>query len=292
MNKYFTCKSNNASDKGYTLVELIVSMTLTALLATAVVAVMSPAGRVFKHVQTLSRAQVVADMVVDSLREECANTYIEDYTSVRIVNETPTADGDASMLTHMVNIVSESETQGNVLIIRKSGGYCEAIYSDIGISYTNYSDVKARDYSYKNSDGISSRAVYRLFDATGAPLPETEQGFLHFAYYQCGRTNVELDYQGGKKKVAWIYPAIRYDYTNPFSGASYSGYTVSVSFKDITYTTAPGETRSVTDRLYTERPESVTAIIKVYGCSYADQASESPIYTREVLLVFAEDTTK
>ena len=171
MNKNFTCKSNNVSDKGYTLVELIVSMTLTALLATAVVAVMSPAGRVFRHVQTLSRAQIVADMVVDSLREECADTYIEDYTSVRIVNETPTADGDASMLNHLVNIVSESETEGNVLIIRKTGGYCEAIYSDIGISLSNYEEVLARDYSYKNSNGISSRAVYRLFDSSGAPLP-------------------------------------------------------------------------------------------------------------------------
>ena len=292
MKKYINCKSHSASNKGYTLVELIVSMALTALLATAVVAVMSPAGRVFKHVQMQLRAQLVADMVVDSLREECADSYIEDFTSVRIVNESPTSAGDAAMLGHLVNIVSESETEGNVLIVRKTGGYCEAIYSDIAISYSNYDDVKARDYTYKNSDGISSRAVYRLFDATGTPLPDTEQGFVHFAYYQCGRTNLELDYQGDKKKVAWTYPAIRYDYTNPFSRSAYSGYTVSITFKDLTYTPAPGETRSVTDRLYTERPESVTATVNVYNCSYSEQSSEKPIYSREVLLVFAEDTTK
>lgn len=293
MKRLLSLKPNNSSDKGYTLVELIVSMTLTAFLATAVVAVMSPAGRVFKQVQTLSRAQIVADMVVDALREECADTYINDYTSVRIVNQTPSAAGDSDMLTGLINIVSDSASSGNVLIIRKSDGYCEAIQSCLEITVSDYLDVKARDFQYKNDNGITSRAVYRLFDPTGTnPLPETAQGYLHYGYYQCGRTNVELPYNGGTQKVAWIYPATRYDYTDPFSVSAYSGYTVSITFSNLTYTPAPGETRNPTDARYIERPESVIATISVYNCPYSQQATESPVYTREVLLLFAEDTTK
>lgn len=293
MKRLFSRKPNSASDKGYTLVELIVSMTLTAFLAAAVVAVMSPAGRVFKQVQTLSRAQIVADMVVDALREECADTYINDYTSVRIVNATPSASGDSDMLTSLINITSDSASSGNVLIIRKSDGYCESLYTCFAITQADYLDVKYRDYLYKNENGITSRAVYRLFDSTGAnPLPEASQGYLHYGYYQCGRTNVDLPYNGGTKKVAWIFPALRYDYTNPFSVGAYSGYTVKVTFKDLTFTPAPGENRSATDMKYIERPESVIAVVEVYDCSYAQQATETPIYSREVLLLFAEDTTK
>ena len=33
------------------------------------------------------------------------------------------------------------------------------------------------------------------------------------------------------------------------------------------------------------------AVVEVYHCSYANQATETPVYTREVLLLFAEDTT-
>lgn len=292
MKRLFSLKPNNSSDKGYTLVELIVSMTLTAFLATAVVAVMSPAGRVFKQIQTLSRAQIVADMVVDALREECADTYINDYTSVRIVDATPDANGDSAMLTSLINITDDSATSGNVLIIRKSDGYCESLYTCFAITPADYLDVKSRDYLFKNSNGITSRAIYRLFDSTGSnPLPEASQGYLHFGYYQCGRTNVTLPYSGSTKKVAWIYPAIRYDYTNPFSVGAYNGYTVKVTFKNLTFTPAPGETRNATDMKYIERPESVTAVVEIYNCSYANQATETPVYTREVLLLFAEDTT-
>ncbi len=272
------------NDFGMTMVELVVSMTLTAIFATAIVAVMSPASRVYMNVMEMNRAQMVADMVIDAMREECADTYVEDFASVRIVNAAPTADGDATLLTGLRNITSESENSGNVLIIRKSPGYCEALYSCISISQSNYANIKGEDHAYKNADGITSKAIYRLFDS-GLATEETKQGYLHYAYYQCGRQNLDV----GTEKISCIFPAKAYDYTNPFSRGAYSGYTVDVSFSDITYMPAPGET---TVTILTKRPVSVLAKVRVYKCGYDSQSSELPLYTREALLVFAEDTTK
>jgi len=277
-------KNNLSGNHGMTMVELVVSMTLTAIFATAIVAVMAPASRVYMEIMEMNRAQMVADMVVDAMREECADTYVEDFASVRIVNASPTADGDATLLASVKNITTESVNSGNVLIIRKSGGFCESLYSCIAISQSNYSNIKGNDYAYKNDSGTTSKAVYRLFNE-GIATEETKQGYLHYGFYQCGRkTRVE-----GTEKISCIFPAVAFDYTNPFSRASYNGYTVNITFSDITYGPAPGET---TATILTKRPVSVKAKVEVYKCDYASQASQSPIYTRNALLVFSEDTTK
>ena len=92
MSKRISSKLNTARNAGFTLVELVVSMTLTAIFATALVAIMPAATRIYMQIETMSRAQVVADMVVDALREECADTYIEDFASVRIVNAAASED--------------------------------------------------------------------------------------------------------------------------------------------------------------------------------------------------------
>ncbi len=281
-------KINTRSNAGVTLVELIVSMTLTALLATAVVAVMAPASRVFTQVKNLSRAQVVADLVVDALREECADTYIEDFASVRIVDPDPSAAGDSDMVLSLNECKDPSITEGKVLILRKTGGYCQAVYSCLSISALNRSEVQDNDEAYKYEDGISSKAVYRLFDG-GAPSIDTYQGYVHYGYYQCGRAPLDTMHEGAAKQVSCIFPVDRFDYTNPFSVGAYNGYTVDLYFSELSYGLAPGET--VLD-VYTERPESVKVTVKVYKCDYAGQQSEKPVYTRDAILVFAEDTTK
>ena len=48
-------------DAGFTLVELLVSMTLTAIFATAVIAIMPSANKIYMQIQDTSRAQIVAD---------------------------------------------------------------------------------------------------------------------------------------------------------------------------------------------------------------------------------------
>ena len=158
MSKRISSKLNTARNAGFTLVELVVSMTLTAIFATALVAIMPAATRIYMQIETMSRAQVVADMVVDALREECADTYIEDFASVRIVNapanpassasitDAETSTGDGPLLTSLANITSDSDPSGSVLIIRKSPGYCEAISSCIAISKSNYNKLKEKKH--------------------------------------------------------------------------------------------------------------------------------------------------
>ena len=65
MKRVHEVKSNTRKNAGFTLVELLVSMTLTAIFATAIVAIMPAATRIYMQIEDMSRAQVVADMVVD-----------------------------------------------------------------------------------------------------------------------------------------------------------------------------------------------------------------------------------
>ena len=289
MIRKLTGKFHKAKNSGYTLVELLVAMTLTAIFATAVVALLPSATRIYMQIQDMSRAQVVADMVVDALREECSDTYIEDFASARIVNATATDAGDATLLATLQNINTPSASSGNVLVIRKSDGYCEMIYSCIAISGSNY------DYIY-NADqarvfvenGVSSRAVYRFFPTGQAhPLPEASQGYVHYGYYQAGKSAKTI----GADTVSCIFPAIRYDYTNPFTNDAYNGYTVELLFSDMDYAGAEYDPDSDA-YLLLQRPASVNVTVNVYKCDFAGQASADPIYSRTALLAFAEDTTK
>lgn len=282
-------QKSHTHNSGYTLVELIVSMTLTALFATAVVAVMPAATKVYMQIQDMSRAQVVADMVIDALREECADTYIEDFASVRIVQAADDPTGDEDMRRSLDGITTPSIASGNVLVIRKSGGYCQAIYSCLAISESNYTGIMLTDKAegtYTFANGISSRAVYRFYpDGAGNPsTPDALQGYVHYGYYQCGRKTLNnvLDENNVARNIECIYPGNRYDYTNPFPVNTYNGYTVSLEFSDLV---------TSSDNLYSQRPLSVTVTVNVYKCDFSGQASEAPVYSRSAVLVFAEDTT-
>lgn len=299
-------KQHTHRDSGFTLVELVVSMALTAVFATAIVAVLPAATRIFMQMEDMSRAQIVADMVVDALREECANAYIDDFASVRIVESNPSVDGDEIFIDPLRNTVNNSRItnasqieitptpsgKGNVLIIRKSEGYCQAIYSDISISGANCKSVydadstpddNKYDSGYRNS--TSTRAVYRFFpegyDKVGST--ETLQGYVHYGYYVCAKKTLACTPGDSSTNVECAFPDKKYDYTNPFSAGTYNGYTVSLEFSDL---------QMSTEDLYTQRPLCVTVTVKVYKCSYANQQSNDAIYTRSALLVFAEDTTK
>ena len=284
-------------NKGYTLVELLVSMTLTAIFATAVVAVMPAATKIYMQIQDMSRAQVVAVLVIDALREECADTYIEDFASVRIISlsdlEIELSSGDEKLtgtFTAADAPTTRFDSTGNILIIRKSGGYCQAIYSCLPISAANYTDIQKSDQAEKTyvySNGISSRAVYRFFPEGAAKpsTPDTLQGYVHYGYYQCGRGTLKnvLDESNVARNIDCIYPGVRYDYTNPFSVGAYNGYTVSLEFSDLVTSSS---------NLYSQRPLSVTVTVYVYKCDFSGQASNAPVYSRSAVLVFAEDTTK
>ncbi|MBR6960505.1 MAG: hypothetical protein IKH76_08520, partial [Clostridiales bacterium] len=58
-------KNKKWSKKAITLVELIVAMTLTAIFASSCILLILPITQIYRHVNDLSRAELLADTVVD-----------------------------------------------------------------------------------------------------------------------------------------------------------------------------------------------------------------------------------
>ena len=304
MKLFLNKKAHSLKNAGFTLVELVVSMTLTAIFATAVVAVMPSATRVYMRIEDVGRAQMVADMVVDALREECSDTYIEDYASVRIITDMDDTGNGATIINHTnagsfslaPNIPTDT---GSILLLRKSSGFCEAIYSNMPITLENKTRVWDNDETHVYNLPYSSRAVYRLFNGNDG-TKETKQGYVHFAFYEsafkdsASMPTDPTDDTSTTTTVQCFLPYSQYDYAAPFPADAYNGYTVKLTFTDISYTYIQPEagTIDITKNYnYFKRPASVDVIVSVYKSDYAGQNDNSLLYTRRARLVFAEDTT-
>ena len=192
-----------------TLVELVVAMALTALFATACIMLILPVERIYTQSTDESRAQLVADAVVDSLRTECANTYIKDRGDV-VIGEF----ADDNLLA--VNPAAS----GSVLVIRKNSEYCETIFSNKSIDKTLY------DTYFSSSDlvidgQITSLAIHKLFSTDNNP--DINSGYVHFGYYKSA-------YDPSNR----IIPDEYYDFTNPFPYATYREYNVDLTFSELT----------------------------------------------------------
>ena len=289
-------KKKYRANGGFTLVELIVSMALTAILATAVASLMFPVVSIFLNMQKLSRAQMVADTVTDALRKECASAYVTGVMDVRVFdlpNPTKATFGDQTMLNQMLQEKEaavawlDNPTGGNILVLRINEGYEKALYWNVGISTKNYKDLLT---SYYKIGLVTSKAVYRLFpkgtdNLTDEKMPmETRPGYLHCAYYATTVQNVKRD----EKDIAVYYPGETYDYTNPFTVAAYNGFTVSITYSEPVYETIVKDSTFVADK----RPVCVTATIKVYESDYAKQSEDTLVYSREAVLCFAEDNKR
>ncbi len=285
-------KRKKHRDKGSTLVELVVAMALTAILATAVVTVMHPAVSIFLKVQKHSRAQMVADTVADTLRAECASSYIKGYGDARVISvdaENDYSVGDGTILSKLSGLTTPSTSDGNVLFIRKNEGYAEVLYCNTWISQSDYADVYAAD-QVRTNDNVTSKAVYRLFPNGAGSLTETQmpvdtrQGYLHSAYYETASNKIDI----GGKTVTVVHPEKPYDYTNPFASSVYSGFTVDVTYSDFTYESIVAGSDSLADK----RPAYVVANIKVYDSSFGEQSIDTLVYSRQAVLCFAQDNVK
>lgn len=245
-------KTHKRSKKALTLVELIVALALTAIFAGACIMLIYPISRIYTHVNELSRAQVLADTVVDSLRSECARTTITGSGDVWIASS-----GNDIMTAH------EELASGDVLVIRRSNDYCETLFSDSAITASACNEIRTADMEYLNSGNATSRAVYRLFDVSGstpvALASDTDAGYLHYGYY-----NAVSD--GG----GYVCPATYYDFTNPLPTSAYKNYTVALDFSEIVYSGT--------------YPAFVTCKVSIM-LTRGDTVTE--IYSRTVVLCFA-----
>lgn len=198
--------------KATTLIELVVAMALTALFAAACVMLILPVGKIYTHTTDISRAQLLADTIVYSLRTECSKSYITGNGDVWIGNSGNQRSDSAE----------PSGSSGQVLVFRKNADYCETIFSNEGILDSSYQEIKADSTLL---DGvITDRAVFRLFDPSAESTSETNAGFIHYGYYKS---------TGGTDSP--VVPYEYYDFTNPFSCATYREYTADLTFSSIGY---------------------------------------------------------
>jgi prepilin-type N-terminal cleavage/methylation domain-containing protein len=56
--------------KGFTLVEMVVTMTLLAIFFTSVIVLLGPFTRIFYRVQELNRAQLISDTILQTIKEQ------------------------------------------------------------------------------------------------------------------------------------------------------------------------------------------------------------------------------
>lgn len=61
------------TQKGYTLIEVVVALCVSAVLFASMIAVMAPVYRIYARTRQRSDAQLVAGAVLDSIRATCSN---------------------------------------------------------------------------------------------------------------------------------------------------------------------------------------------------------------------------
>lgn len=197
-------------------------MALTAMFATACIALILPVTKIYTETNKISRSQLVADSIVDALRAECSKTLVTGTGDVWIYNPSE-YDGKVLAETSVEPVVGGDS--GSVLVIRRNSTYCETIASNYVIDDALIQAVKEKDTAGLGEDGsagsITSKSVYNISSE------DADNGFIHYGYYLSSAVNT--------KGYTFIYPGDYYDYTNPYTKDSYMGYTVSLSFHDIKY---------------------------------------------------------
>lgn len=214
------------SKKATTLVELVVAMAIMAIFAVACASLIYPISKIYTHMNNLSRSQILADTVVESLRAECARTYITSANDVWI------SAGSGDRL--FAEVPASTSGPGTVLVIRKNAEYCETLAADYPITgdlcYAVYCLEKAGDTAPLTGD-TTSRAIYRLFVPVPVTTAQAENidyeypaGYLHYGYFKSG-----ADLTNGP------FPAEYYDFTDPFLAPTYNGFTIKLNYHDIKY---------------------------------------------------------
>lgn len=182
--------------RGTTLVELIVCMGLLGIFCVALIALIHPCAEMFTRVQSLSRAQMVGDTVIDTLRGEVLHAQ----GTIRFTDSDPT-NPDTVFGYNAV----EKSSAGNAVEFLKDG-YYEVI--DAGAVPTEY---------------------YRKQDAPIVINGST--GTLHQRYYTKLSDSDTATYNGSyylyKKGAAYA----GYAYTNTFADGFYMGNTVRLLFE-------------------------------------------------------------
>ena len=240
-------KYNERSKKGMTLVEMIVAMALTSIFLASCVVLILPVERIYTEVDNSSRAQLLADTVVNSLRAECSGAYITSPTDVRVVTS-----GASGTIVDECNVA-----HGNTLIVRKTASYFATISSNYNLSQTHKDTVLANDPS-PLMNSTTSRSVYRMTFVSDPPRSDSAHyGHLHYGYLNVGAASSEAN------PSTWV----PYDFTNPLISGAYGDFLVAVEF---------GSVVNGTDGL----PAYVNCTVRIMD------KDNNTVYTRQTVLCF------
>lgn len=158
---------------GMTLVELVVSMLLVAIIMAMVVGILSPAAKIFLRMQRLQYAQQILDNTAAQLRSMAgeATIYVKIYS-----------DGDAENM-----LAAGAAEKGPVLEFINPEGYVTLISADgspamdlmlentkidtaeevkkgrLVARYYNITDIANYKYNYTNDGSFVARAVANIF---------------------------------------------------------------------------------------------------------------------------------
>ena len=266
------------SKRGTTLVELIVSLTLTAMFAVICVMLINPIERTYQRTEKTARAQLLADTIVDSIRKECDGIKNDDINSVWIANGSFDADSASDQIlfdpdcSKRISSGLESNNKGTVLVIKKNNSYCEMIFASLPITNDNKTEANNNvlDGTY------SGHAVDELFQGSAEDVAKnTGRGVVHFGYYGAG------------DKGNGVYPLKAYDYTNPLIASTYGDYHVKVYFQKLV--TRTEEINGVEH----EFPSFVEMEVKVYEGEYKAGENESNlVYTRKAAIAFSANGSR
>lgn len=239
-----------------TLVELIVSLTLMAIFALACTSLIVPIERSYRETVRLTRAQLLADTLVDSIRKECDDVKHDEKASVWIANFSETAADDAKLLSEGPGIKAGAG-KGNALIFQRNNNYTEAIYACVPISGDNFTNVANNPLTEPNT----AHAINALDNTGGENL---KSGIVHFGYYQA------------KEDDRGVFPIQSYDYTNPLMASTYGEFTVKLEFSNLV----------LKDSKY---PAYVQCKVSVYlgDCNSEKNKLAGPYYTRTTVVSFS-----
>ena len=212
-----TLHTDRHSKKGITLVELIVAMTLTAMFAVVCVSLINPISRIYQRTTKITKAQLLADTIVDAIRKECDDADNGTITAAWIAKLGDSEPDDRKLINPGPEGVKEPS--GNVLVFQRNNNYCEAIYACVEVSDTNKANVEST--SNPDSIKLAGHSVVRLFDTSGND--NRKEGLVHFGYYQSINTS------------DGIKPERAYDYTNPVLASTYGNYTVTLEFTKLVF---------------------------------------------------------
>lgn len=178
--------------EGMTLVETVVSMLLIMIMLTMVVAVVSPAFRVFIRMQRLQFAQMVLDNVEEDMKAELRNatTYVKIY-------DKDSEDGTGIINTEGVNkgeVLEYVNTQGYIVLVSANGCAETDIYRGMTKS-GQYDSVPSGQLLYRyylNTKSVNEQTATYNYTMDGTPSARAATTAFGSGYYMGNYLKIEF----------------------------------------------------------------------------------------------------